>query len=68
MELLLLLRLIRVSRGVIVLLCRSKRIEKTKFPEDNVTVLERWIDELDAKLPPFKTFTITVGLLPVYDH
>ncbi|KNB46372.1 ATP cobalamin adenosyltransferase [Blastocystis sp. subtype 4] len=36
----------------------SKRIEKTKFPEDNVTVLERWIDELDAKLPPFKTFTI----------
>ena len=35
-------------------------MEKTKFPEDNVLVLEKWIDELDAKLPPFKTFTIPV--------
>ena len=57
------LHLIQVSKGAIVLLYRSKKIEKTKFPEDNVTVLEHWIDELDAKLPPFKTFTIPVSLL-----
>ena len=31
------------------------------FPEDNITVLEQWIDELDAKLPPVTTFTIPVG-------
>ena len=37
-------------------------MEKTKFPEDNILVLEKWIDELDAKLPPFKTFTIPVVL------
>ncbi|KAK8831482.1 hypothetical protein WA577_000568 [Blastocystis sp. JDR] len=36
----------------------SKKVEKTKFPEDNVAILEKWIDEMDAKLPPFKTFTI----------
>ena len=42
---------------------RSNKVEKTKFPEENVTVLEHWIDELDAKLPPLRTFTIPVGLV-----
>ena len=41
----------------------SKKVEKTKFPEDNITTLEHWIDELDAQLPPFKCFTIPVGLI-----
>ena len=40
---------------------RSKKVEKTKVPEDNVAILEEWIDEMDAKLPPFKTFTIPVS-------
>ena len=39
---------------------RSKKVEKTKFPEDNITTLEHWIDELDAQLPPLKCFTIPV--------
>ena len=48
------------------LMYRSKKVEKTKFPEDNITVLEKWIDEYDSKLPPFTTFTIPVRMSIMY--
>jgi len=36
-------------------------VERTDFNKDAITELEKWIDELDAGLPPLRTF-----ILPVY--
>ena len=36
-------------------------VERTDFNKDTITELEKWIDELDAGLPPLRTF-----ILPVY--
>ncbi|KAK8808614.1 hypothetical protein WA158_008515 [Blastocystis sp. Blastoise] len=36
----------------------EERLKRVLFTDDNILRLEHWIDELDSKLPPFKTFTI----------
>jgi cob(I)alamin adenosyltransferase len=42
-------------------------IERTKFDEIHVTNLEKWIDEMDAELPPLTHFILPVRrLLELY--
>ena len=39
----------------------AKRGEKASFPEDNVTQLERWIDQFEEHLPPLRQFILPGG-------
>ncbi|TYZ62695.1 hypothetical protein PybrP1_010299 [[Pythium] brassicae (nom. inval.)] len=40
---------------------RSKKNRAGAFDDANVTVLERWIDEMDAELPPLTSFILPSG-------
>ena len=39
----------------------ERKINKVKFPQEKVDVLEKLIDELDAALPPLTTFILPGG-------
>ncbi len=39
------------------------KVERTRFNGDRVQELENWIDGLDEKLPPLKTFILPVRML-----
>ncbi|EFA83951.1 hypothetical protein PPL_03021 [Heterostelium album PN500] len=41
---------------------KDSHIQKTKFSDQHVIVLERWIDLLDSKLPPLKNFIVPCGV------
>ena len=38
-----------------------KKIEKTRFDEESITELEKWIDTMEDKLVPLKTFILPSG-------
>lgn len=39
----------------------NSKIEKTRFDEEETTLLEQWIDEMTQELPPLKTFILPGG-------
>lgn len=39
----------------------SQKLEKTRFGEEAITLLERWIDAMDAELPALKNFILPGG-------
>ncbi|KYR00826.1 hypothetical protein DLAC_02878 [Tieghemostelium lacteum] len=49
---------------------KIEQVKKTRFSEDHVKNLENWIDLLDSKLPPLKSFIIPskVGLSSSHLH
>lgn len=40
---------------------QSQKLEKTRFGDEAIQLLERWIDDLDEQLPPLKTFILPGG-------
>jgi len=49
---------------------KETHLKKTRFNENYVNVLEKWIDSLDSQLPPLKHFIIPirVGLASAHLH
>ncbi len=39
----------------------NEKIEKTRFDEEEISLLEQWIDEMDAALPKLSTFILPGG-------
>lgn len=39
----------------------SKKLEKTRFDEEAITLLENWIDKMDIELPPLHSFILPGG-------
>lgn len=39
----------------------NKKIDKTRFDEKEITLLEQWIDKMDAELPKLNTFILPGG-------
>lgn len=39
----------------------EKKLEKTRFDEEAITLLEQWIDEMDAQLPSLHAFILPGG-------
>lgn len=39
----------------------SSKIEKTRFDQEEIEILEKWIDAMEEKLPPLKAFILPGG-------
>ncbi len=39
----------------------DKKLEKTRFDYESIELLEKWIDAMDAQLPPLNTFILPGG-------
>lgn len=39
----------------------NSKIEKTRFDDEGTLLLEQWMDEIEAELPPLKTFILPGG-------
>lgn len=40
---------------------QRQKLEKTRFGDEAIQLLEKWIDDLDEQLPPLKTFILPGG-------
>lgn len=40
---------------------KSDKIEKTRFDDESITLLEKWMDQFSETLPPLKTFILPGG-------
>lgn len=40
---------------------QSNKIEKTRFDKEEIELLEKWIDEMEGKLPPLHAFILPGG-------